>query len=47
MRFTKGGDNKGRELPVWDDLEVSPAEYLQFWGWMDKKTDAVFRWLNN
>ena len=47
MRFSKGGDNQYRDVPVWNDIDVSAAEYTQFWQWVEKKSDSVFSWLNN
>jgi len=46
MRWSKGGDFEGRDLPVWNDIDVSSAEYTEFWNWINDKSDSLFRWMN-
>ena len=46
MRWSKGGDVPDRNLPVWNDIDVTPEEYTQFWDWMNAKSDSIYRWMN-
>lgn len=31
MRWTKGGSNPDRDVPVWNDIDITAEEYSQFW----------------
>ena len=46
MRWSKAGNAPMRDVPVWNDIDVSKAEYTQFWNWINDKSDSVFRWMN-
>lgn len=35
MRWSKGGSDLDRDVPVWNDIDVSAAEYTQYWDWMN------------
>lgn len=47
MRWTKTGDNDQRDLPVWNDIDVTPAEYKEYWRWLEEKSDNFYRTMNN
>lgn len=47
MKWGKGGSIKQRTTPSWDDLQINPAEYEQFWEWMNAKSNKMYRWLND
>lgn len=46
LKVSKGGSDPNRDAPVWNDIDVSAAEYSAFWDWVDQKSDSVFRWFN-
>ena len=46
MRWTKGGSNPDRDVPVWNDIDITAEEYSQFWEWMNDKSDSFYRWAN-
>ena len=47
MRWTKAGEDPNRQKPVWDDMDLSVAEYKQFWTWLEESSDKFYQVMNN
>lgn len=47
MRWTKAGEDTNRDLPVWNDVDMSVAEYKEHWKWLESKSDNFYRTMNN